>query len=277
MKKNMKGTFAGFVIGLLFMTVLAPPLLGQKDFNMEEKKMIECYKRANPLFLEGAKQFTKGNLDKAEKKLLAALSIMPEHADACYVMAQLHLKRKALPEALAAIIRAEKNYISITRLHTFTYQTYLDKLRQQRQDLGERLQKVKEALSRWPISSSNPDPLRDRLENEEQSLNQNILSVDARLNSPIPPTFEVPADYFYIHGNALYQLRRPVEAAAKYQEAIHLDPRHGKAYNNLALVTFSQGKFREALDCLVQAEASGAEVNADFKKAVESKVQSQAK
>ena len=277
MKKNMNGMFASFIVGVLFLTVLVPPLLAQKDFNMEEKKLIERYKRANPLYLDGAKQFAKGNLDKAEKKLLAALAIMPEHADACYVMAQVHLKRKALPEALAAITEAEKNHVFIARLHTFTYQEYLDQLRQQRQDLEARRQRVKEALSRWPISTSNPDPERDRLENEEQSLNQNILTIDSRLNSPIPPTFEVPADYYYIHGNALYELRRPLEAAAQYREVIRLDPHHGNAYNNLALVTFSQGKYREALDCLVQAEAAGAKVNPDFKKALESKVQSQAK
>jgi tetratricopeptide (TPR) repeat protein len=272
MSRKTIGIFAGFVLGVMGITVLVLPLMAQKDFNMDEKRLIERFKRANPYYLDGAKQFAKGKLDKAEKKLMEAIKVMPEHADAYYVMAQIHLKRKAFPEALAAITTAEKNYAATAKLHTFTYQEYLDRLRKQKQDLEERRQKVQEALSRWPVSASNPDPERDRLENEEQALTQNIHAVNNRLTSPIPPTFEIPADYFYIHGNALFQLRRAPEAAAQYQEAIRLDPKHGNAYNNMALVQFSLGKYREALDCLEQAEAAGVKVNPDFKKAVESKV-----
>jgi tetratricopeptide (TPR) repeat protein len=271
MKQNGMRTIPGFALGLLGISVLILPLFAQKDFNMDEQRLIERFRRANPLYLDGAKQFTKGNLDNAEKKLLEALKIMPEHADASYVLAQIHLKRKAFPEALAAITAAEKNYLANTRLHTFTYQDYLEKLRQQRQDLEERRLRVQEALSRWTVSTTNPDPERDRLENELQALTQNIRTIDSRLNSPIPPTFEIPADYFYIHGNALFRLGRPVEAVAQYREAIRLDPRHGSAFNNLALALFSMGRYREALDSLAQAEEAGVKINPDFKKAVEAK------
>ena len=271
MKRNCLRMFAGFILGLLGTAVLLLPLFAQKDFNMDEQRLIERFRRANPLYLDGARQFAKGNLDKAEKKLLEALKIMPEHADACYVMAQVHLKRKAFPEALAAIAAAEKNYLANTRLHTFTYQDYLDKLRDQKQGLEDRRTQVQEALTRWPISTSNPDPLRDRLENELHTLTQNISTIDSRLCSPIPPTFEVPADYYYIHGNVLFQMGSALEATGQYHEAIRLDPRHGNAFNNLALVLFSMGKYREALDFLQQAEAAGVKVNPDFKKAVEAR------
>ena len=275
MKQSVMRMFASLILGLLGITVLVLPLFSQKEFNMEEKRLIERFKRANPIYLDGAKQFAKDNLNKAEIKLLEAVKIMPEHADAFYVLAQIHLKRKAFPEALAAISTAEKNYAMNAKLHTFTYQEYLDRLRKQKQDLEERRQRMQEALSRMPVSTGSSNPERDRLVNEVQTLDQNILTISSRLNSPIPPTFEVPADYFYIHGNALFQLRQPLEAAAQYREAIRLEPGHGNAYNNLALVSFSLGNYRESLDCLANAEAVGVKVNPDFKKAVETKISGQ--
>jgi tetratricopeptide (TPR) repeat protein len=266
------GIFAGFALGVMGITVLALPLLAQKDFNMDEKKLIECFKRANPLYLDGANQFAKGALDKAEKKLLAALAIMPEHADAYYVLAQIHLKRKELPQALDSITVAEKNYAANAQFHTFTYQQYLDRLRQQRQELEARRGQVQDALSGIPVSRADPNFKRDSLAGEIQTLTHSIQIIDSRLNSPIPPTFEVPAEYFYIHGNVFYQMGRPLDAAAQYREAIRLDPRLGSAYNNLALVLFSQGNYQEALDCLSKAEGTGVKINPDFKKAVEAKI-----
>jgi len=275
MKQRVMGIISSLLLGVLGLTVLALPLRAQKDFNMDEKKLIESFKRANPLYLDGAKQFIKGNLDKAEKKFLEALAIMPEHADAAYMMAQVHLKRKDLPQALASIIAAEKSFTANSQFHTFTYQEYMDRLRQQKEQLVVRRTQVEEVLSNMPVSRADPNFERSRLERESQTLTQNIQTIDSRLNSPIPPTFEVPADYFYIHGNVFFQLRRPLEAADQYKEAIRLDPTHGNAYNNLALVLFSLGNSQEALDCLVKAEGAGVKVNPDFKKAVEAKVTQQ--
>ncbi len=272
MKQNKMSTFACFVLGFSATAVLVLPLFSQKDFNMDEQRLIERFKRANPDYLEGAKLFAKGNLDKAEKKLMEAIKIMPEHADAYYVMAQIHLMRKAFPEALATITTAKNNYAATAKFHTYTYQEYLERLRDQKKNLEDRRALLQEALSRRPISKGDPDMERGRMESTLQALIQNISTIDSRLSSPIPPTFEIPADYYYIHGNALFRLGRTPEAVAQYKEAIRLDPVHGNAFNNLALVLFSQGNYQEALDCLAQAEAAGVKVNPDFKKAVEAKV-----
>ena len=275
MKKNILGTIAIVVLGTLGMTVLALPLFAQKDFNMDERRLVDSYKRANPLYLAGVKQFEKGKLDKAQKKLLEALAIMPEHANAHYLLAQLQLKLKEFAKALASIISAEKNYTYIAKFQTFTHQQYLDQLRKQRQDLEEQRAQVQERLSRMPPSGGNePASLqeRGRFESWAESLTRSIQMIDSRLNTPIPPTFEIPAEYFYIHGNALFRMGMLVDAAAQYQEALRLDPTHGNTYNNLALVSFSLGKYQEALDCLLRAEGAGVKINPDFKRAVEEKI-----
>ena len=268
MKQDKIGKMAGIVVGVLGAMVLALPLFAQKDFNMEERKTVENFKRATPFYLDAAKQFAKDNLDKAEKKLLEALAIMPEHADAYYLMAQIQLKRKEFSQALASITAAEKNYATIAKFHTFTHQQYLDQLRQQRQGLQEQLDQIRERLSQMPASSHG----RSDYEKSTQAITRTIQQIDTRLNSPIPPTFEIPAGYFYIHGNVLYRLGMLVDAAAQYQEAIRIDPNLGNAYNNLALVSFSLGKYQEALDCLLRAEAAWVKINPDFRRALEAKI-----
>jgi len=266
MKQKTSGTAAGVILGILGLAVLALPLYAQTNFNMDEKRMVESHKRANPLYLDGAKLFAKGNLDKAEKKLQEALAIMPEHADASYVLAQVHLKRKDLPRALALILDAKENYAFIANFHTFTHQQYLDRLRQQRQDLEAQRQQILDSISRLPARS------RPESTTATQAIARSIQEIDQRLNQPVPPTFEIPADYHFIHGNVLFQMGQRADAEAQYQEAIRLDPSHGGAYTNLALVLFSLGRYQEALDCLLRAEASGVKVNPDFKRDLMEKI-----
>ncbi len=260
MKQKNSATAAGVILGILGLALLALPLFTQTNFNMDEKKLIENHKRANPLYLDGARLFAKGDLDKAEKKIHAALEIMPEHADAMYVLAQIQLKRKDLPRALALILEAKKNYAFIANFHTFTHQQYLDRLRQQRQSLEAQRLEILDNLARQSAKTrvdSTPGT---------QAIDRSIQEIDQRLSQPVPPTFEIPADYCYIHGNVLFQMGQRADAEAQYLETIRLDPSHGRAFNNLALVLFSLGRYQEALDCLLRAEGSGVKVNPDFKR-----------
>jgi tetratricopeptide (TPR) repeat protein len=264
MKQNLFARIAGFVIGMIGVVVLALPLFSQDNAIIDEASLIINFKRANPLYLDGSKQFAKGNLEKAENKLLAALEIMPAHADASFVMAQLQLKE--FSKALASITAAEKNYSAISKFHAVTYQQYLQDLRQKRQGLQEQLGRMEDALR-----NVSPEQ-KGSVEEAMKSISLNIQQIDFLLKSPFPPTIDVPAGYFYIHGNILYQMGMLDDAAARYKEALRLDPRLGSAYNNLALVSFSRGRFEEALDCLLRAEGAGVKINPEFKKAVLAKM-----
>ena len=84
-------------------------------------------------------------------------------------------------------------------------------------------------------------------------------------------TSTVPSSRF-INGNVLFKIARLTDAAEQYREAIRIDPRHSNSYNNLASVSFALKNYREALEWLTRAEAAGAEINPEFKKAVENKI-----
>jgi tetratricopeptide (TPR) repeat protein len=275
MKKNMFGITASIISGVFLMILLALPMLAQtqKDFSMGRNNLAERFKRATPFYLEGAKQFNKGDLDKAEKKFLEALEIMPEHADAAFMLAKLQLQRKEFSKALASIDTAKKNYVYIAQFQALTHQHYFDSLRQQRQQLEEQRNQLQGALASMPSSATSED--KAPLEKSIQSITQTMQTIDSRLASPIPTIEEIPADYFFIHGNVFYRMGMLDDAAAQYLEAIRLDPVHGDAYNNLALVSFSQGRYQKALEYLVRAEGAGVKINPEFKRAIEAKLSPQ--
>jgi tetratricopeptide (TPR) repeat protein len=270
MKENKSWIMRIIAICVLGALVLVMPLFTQKDLQMGDNRLIERFKRANPLFLDGAKQFNKGKLEMAEKKFLETLEIMPEHADAAYMLAKLHLQKKEFSKALASIVTAEKNYTYIAQFQTLTHQQYLDSLRQQQLQLDDQLNFLQGALASLPSSATAEQ--KAPIERDIKKLNQTKQMIQSRLTSPIAPTDEIPADYFFIHGNVFFQSGQLAEAAAQYQEALRLDPTHGNAYNNLALVSYSQGKYRKALDFLLRAEAAKVKINPDFKRAVMAKI-----
>jgi tetratricopeptide (TPR) repeat protein len=254
----------------LAMTMLALPLVCQQDVKANEGRLVERFKRANPLFLDGNAQLNKGNLEKAEKKFLEALEIMPEHADAACNLAQLELKRRNFPKALEWIALAKTNYPLVANFQALSHGRNQDSLRLQLRQLEEQRVRVQGELA--GLASDANQEQRTALENTLQSTVQAMQQLEAQMKAPASSTTDVPADYFFIHGNIFFQQGNFEEASSQYREAIRLEPLHGNAYNNLALVSYSRGRYDEALVCLRSAEAAGIRVNPDFKKAVESKL-----
>ena len=109
---------------------------------------------------------------------------------------------------------------------------------------------------------------RSKVESAIGAIEGEIATINSRLTKPIPTEEETPASYFYLHGNIFFKLRKFEEAYAQYQEAIRINPKFGDAYNNLANLYYMSKQYQKALECLNQAETSGAEVNPALKKAV---------
>jgi len=66
----------------------------------------------------------------------------------------------------------------------------------------------------------------------------------------------------------LGSLAKPRASYEYYRQALKIDPTHGNASNNLASLYYMIKKYDKALYYLNQAEANGADINPDFKKAL---------
>jgi tetratricopeptide (TPR) repeat protein len=242
--------------------LLAPRLAAQKNFNQEEKKIVEMNKRARPHLLKGGAYLEKGKLEKARKEIAACLEIFPEYADARLLLAQLNYQEGALEPALKEVESAKSNFTTFSKFFTYTYQDYLDRLREDRDNQVNLIHELERA-----ILTASADQKR-LMAVEINRAKQALLTIDNRLHDPIPPTLGIPAEYHFIHGNILFKLKRYSEARGLYEAAVQADPRHANAYNNLINICFARGDMAAALEYLEQAAANGVMVNEKLKQAV---------
>jgi pentatricopeptide repeat protein len=266
--------FYFFLFFLYFAVFIIGSAYGQVGFNMEERMMIEKYKRSNSKLEEGKALFEKGNYEKAEKKLLECLKTFPQNANAHFFLAEIYYKKNDFAKALESIENAKSNFQAMSKFYTFTYQEMLNTLRDQKSQIQETVQKQEQALTGLRGQSQSSQVSSDimRLENDISVNKSQISNIDSRLNNPLPLVVDIPDEFFYIHGNILFKLKSYQEASNQYLETIKRNPKHNFAYNNLASIYFTAGDYQSALDCLNKAEENGVKVNPGFKKAVEEKI-----
>lgn len=252
------------ILVVLFVLMGTISSFGQRDFLMEERKLVEKFKFADKHFVKGKGYFIKGNTAKAEKELGKCLEIMPEHADALYFLSQIDYKKGNFDQALERIEKAKANFDFIAKFYTFTHQTRLESLRAEKQKMEGQLMYLQDKLT---ITTDQDE--RQQVESAIANTRNDISIIDNRLREPIPPILHTPADYFYVHGNILFKLQRYQDAHDQYVEAVKKDPRHGNAYNNLINLYFIAKDYQGALAYLKEAEANGAQINPELKKAVE--------
>jgi pentatricopeptide repeat protein len=158
---------------------------------------------------------------------------------------------------------AKADFLAFSKLYTFSYQEYLDRLRRERDEQAAYVSDLATALSQARSAES-----RAALESQVSQAKASLAIVDKRLRDPIPPTLDIPAEYHFIHANILFKLKRYGEARSFYQAAVEADPHHENAYNNLISIHFASGDTAGARKYLEQAEANGVRVNEKLKKAV---------
>lgn len=261
MKKKKKKIIIYSFILILFLGT--PSLFGQKDYTREERQLFQRYKIANSFFEKGKKNFLKEDYRKAEKELKKCLKRMPEHSGAYFFLSQISYKCGNLEKSLEEIENAKKNYAYIGKVKANIEQLYILELQELKMQKQEKLGLLRESLSR-PQSASE----RSQIEAGIGTVEADIGTINSQLSRPLPSPEQMPADYFYFHGNILFKLKRYEEANTQYQEAIKINPQHGDAYNNLSSLCYLAKQYQKALDYLEQAEANGAKINPEFKKAI---------
>jgi len=252
-----------FILLVLFILVAANFSFGQRDFIQGEKELVEKFKRTNSYFAKGKEHFIKGNIANAEKEFKKCMEIMPEHADAMFFLSQIDYKKGDFDQALKDMEKAKSNYDFIAKFYTFSHQLRLESLREKKQKSETQLIYLQNSLP----SITNQDE-RQRVESAIANTRNDISIIDNRLREIIPPVLHTPADYFYIHGNIFFKLKRYQDARDQYIETIERDPTHKNAYNNLINLYSMAKDYQKALDYLKKAEANGVQINPELKKAV---------
>lgn len=230
---------------------------------MKEKELYEKYKMSVKHFEKGKELFHKGDEKKAEKELRKCLKIFPRHTQAHFYLSNILYNRGDFDGALEHIEEAKANFEFMNQMYALAYDDYTTKLRSQRDESQKKLSEYQDKLA----ATTDQDTKR-ALEGTIASLESEISTLNNRLTEPLPTLKQIPADYFYLHGNILFKLKEHQEAQRQYLEAIRINPTHGNAYNNLAIIYFMAKQYRTALELLNKAEENGAKVNPEFKKAI---------
>ena len=264
MRERSKIVVVRCVICAFFVGILS---FGQEDFNKEERLLFQKFQSLNKNFEKAVIYYNKGDVRKSKKEFEKILEQMPQYADARFYMGQIAYKEGDMKTALSLIVKAKEDYAFVTKMKVGMVQMLEPKLREQREAL---LTKLGELEIKLPSeSASNSEAVTEtQTDREMEKVKQEIERIDKRLNQPIPTEEDLPADYFYIHGNIYFKMKKFQEAHDQYQETIRINPKYGRAYNNLAALYFQVKQYQKALDYISQAEANGATVNPDLKKAV---------
>lgn len=221
---------------VFFLFCLCGLSFAQEDFTREERRLMQSYQAADKRFEKGKKEFSKGNIDKAEKEFNESLKIMPQHADSCFMLAQIAYTKGDLELARSRIETAKENYHFIVKMKMNMEQVRILKMQEAR-DAGTYDERGSQGL-------------------------------DHRLSRPVTTVEEIPADYNYIHGNILFKLREFQQAHDLYVQAITAEPKHKDAYNNLINIYLMSKQYQKGLDYLKMAEENDVKVNEKLKEAL---------
>lgn len=222
----------------------------------DEKAVREAWERlpaAERAFQAGLKKFQSGHSETAVKEFERCLGEVPEHAFARYYLANLAYIANDMPKALDLMTRAIDDLDFMEALNDYALA--------QKSKVFDSYARM--MVQEWDSTSSC------RTHRELELLYGELT--DARSKQEIQRAAQLAArsrqraHYHYFMGNVLFQLHRFDEAAAAYERAVGLDPRHASASNNLAAIFYAAGDAGRALTILEKAESQGLEDNLNLK------------
>lgn len=259
-KNRMRLTPVFLVATLLLTSGLS---FAQKGFHMEEKKLYEKYRMSVKPFEEAKALYDKEKYKKAEKKFKDCLEVFPMHVQANFYLAHLLYQASNLESALHHIGEAKKNFKLMNKMYVLGYADYTSQLRTQRDEIRDRIQNYKDRQQRTRQANES-----QKIEAQISQLETKLGTIDSRLAEPLPEEKKVPADYFYLHGNIYFKLKKFQDAHNQYLESIKHDPKHEKAYNNLINIYFMAKQYKKAMEFVENAELTGLKINPKLKEAI---------
>jgi tetratricopeptide (TPR) repeat protein len=250
--------------GLLCLLCLWSPLLPASREIPGDKQGLELLRQlsvAQPMLAEAFDLLAIRDLDGAGRLFDRCLEALAENPGACFGKACIADRRGDLAGALAWMERAEAASLFLDRLWASQKATLL-KASQEEKD---RLLELSLGLQ---VKGENSSVCRSHeYARESAKAAQKAKDISFQGDFDRSP-FAVPAEYFSLHGNLLFKLKRYGEAEAKYLAALALEPGHPRCLNNLINVYFISGRIGPARDWLEKAGRLKVRVNSELARAV---------
>lgn len=235
-------------------------VFGKDNLKQEQNKLIQNYRQAKNYFEKAQAQFLKGNYNKVEKNLKKSIEIFPDYANAYYYLSKTFYKKNNIQEALESIGNAKKTFKEFAKIL----------IAADRQNLGILTDNVKDLRSQLELQAESGR--RQQFYAQMIDIRNKIDLLREKMEASSGLMKRLRADYSYFHGNIYFKLKKYQEAHRNYVEAIKIDPAHGQAYNNIAILYYSSKRYKEALDYMNLAQTNGAKINPNFKKAIENAI-----
>ncbi|HSN68137.1 MAG TPA: tetratricopeptide repeat protein, partial [Thermoanaerobaculia bacterium] len=202
--------------------------------NPADVQTMQRYKEVRPKVVKARELVAKREFEKAKKEIAAVIDKVPDHHEAHFLMAKVLYGEKSYTEALASIEKAEKSFVSVTRLMVEMQDDRRSELLKRRNELQITINNLRVQMpARTTEANLNQAAARQaQIERAEQLLRD----IDRELTSnPVGASeAKAPPEYAFFHGNILLRLQKYPEAVAQYEEALAADPQYADAANNLA-------------------------------------------
>jgi Tfp pilus assembly protein PilF len=249
--------------GYLLVLALALVCAAQQATPPTEDEILQRFEPAEALYLRALDYFQRQNLAASRVEVEKCLGLMPEHAEAHYLLARIYARLGADRRALSQVDKAETYFDYLAKVRSREQEKKRMEIRGLRDDQNALLAELKENLVQCSDAS-----LRRRILTQIQEVEKIRDSLNDRLAFPLPPEPRIPADFYSFHGDILRRLNKPEQAEVEFRKAILADPMRIDSYNRLARFHFDCGRPGKALEILEQAELMGLAVDEKLKRSV---------
>lgn len=204
-------------------------------------------------FDKGMKLVVQGKEGEGEAELLEAVKIFPELADAHVQLGNLSMRRKNFTEGLERYLQAQH---ALGRLQGVARSQGMERQRQ----IQENLDVLRERVSQLQ---------RSQVPGAEGKIEQNLAQIEKLEQEQKKPLatdrVPIPAELYFLTGNARMNLERFDDAIQDYKMALSLNPNFGEAHNNLAVIFLYRKDYGRAWEHVHAAEKAGVRINPEFR------------
>ena len=219
--------------------------------------LFHRYRVLEPSVKKAGRAVEAHQFDEAKRLLEPVLKDVPDHAEAHFLLATMAYASRDFAGALAHIETSERSLKDLS-------QRYAQVLAKMKNDDEEDARVTQDSLDH--LVDAGYDSIGDILDDKRQHLKDIESKSGGVLNRDV--SFAVPSVYSFLHGNCLYRLGRPSEAAIQYTLAVQSDPANAKAWNNLVNLYWEGKDFSQARAVLAKAEAAGVVIQPRLKQSV---------